>query len=264
MITINSSITDTQHTLSKASGTVDCDYLSLRDSNATGGATWNPGTNSTDVANNDGWVFDTTGPTIDAGPDKFSKITFTTEATVTDSSGITSYLWVKTSGPGDVSFGSSTSENTTISVSTAGTYVITLTATDTFNNSSSDSFTLIRKGSFNSQVDVRYELIFDSQSKPSVALPEQPKQKENILSLNPSSAPADDIYLFTRYLGFGDRGADVLELQKLLARLGFFTVPSFNFYGPQTRLAVKKLQKMYNISQVGVVGPLTKKLLNSL
>lgn len=54
-VTIGSS-TAASHTLSKASGTVTGDYLSISRSNATGGATWNA-TNSTDGGNNTGWNF---------------------------------------------------------------------------------------------------------------------------------------------------------------------------------------------------------------
>jgi hypothetical protein len=56
VITI-SSITAATHTLSKASGTVSCDYLSLTNSIATGGAAWYAGANSTDVSGNTGWIF---------------------------------------------------------------------------------------------------------------------------------------------------------------------------------------------------------------
>ena len=48
-----------QFTISKSSGTVSCDYLDLRNSNATGGATWYAGANSVDTTNNDGWIFTT-------------------------------------------------------------------------------------------------------------------------------------------------------------------------------------------------------------
>ena len=57
LVTINSSTAGTQATLSKSSGTVSCDYLSIRDSNATGGATWYAGANSVNVSNNTGWNF---------------------------------------------------------------------------------------------------------------------------------------------------------------------------------------------------------------
>lgn len=45
------------HTLSKASGTVNEDYMSIKDSTATGGATWYAGANSTNVSGNSGWIF---------------------------------------------------------------------------------------------------------------------------------------------------------------------------------------------------------------
>lgn len=46
-----------QFTLSKASGTVSCDYLNITGSAATGGASWYAGANSTNVSNNSGWTF---------------------------------------------------------------------------------------------------------------------------------------------------------------------------------------------------------------
>ena len=55
LITINSSTPGTQATLSKASGTVNGQHLSIQDSNATGGAVWNA-LNSTNLGNNTGWI----------------------------------------------------------------------------------------------------------------------------------------------------------------------------------------------------------------
>lgn len=60
LVTIGS-VTAASHTLSKASGTVTGDYLSISRSTATGGATWNA-TNSTDGGNNTGWIFSTPPP----------------------------------------------------------------------------------------------------------------------------------------------------------------------------------------------------------
>lgn len=57
LLTINSSTAGTVATLSKSSGIVSSDYLSIRDSTATGGATWYAGANSTNVSNNSGWIF---------------------------------------------------------------------------------------------------------------------------------------------------------------------------------------------------------------
>lgn len=62
LVTIGS-ITAASHTLSKASGTVSGDYLSISRSTAAGGATWYAGANSTDGGNNSGWIF-TASPTV--------------------------------------------------------------------------------------------------------------------------------------------------------------------------------------------------------
>jgi hypothetical protein len=56
LVTINSTVSGTQFTLSKASGSVTVSYLSIQDSNVTGGAYWynNNGTNTV-LTNNTGW-----------------------------------------------------------------------------------------------------------------------------------------------------------------------------------------------------------------
>jgi hypothetical protein len=64
LLTIGS-VTAASHTLSKASGTVSSDYLSISQSTATGGAGWYAGANSTDGGNNSGWVF--TAPPAPSG-----------------------------------------------------------------------------------------------------------------------------------------------------------------------------------------------------
>lgn len=62
LITLKSSVTGTKFILSKASGQVGSDYLSISDSNATGGAAWYAGANSANVANNLGWIFSAAPP----------------------------------------------------------------------------------------------------------------------------------------------------------------------------------------------------------
>lgn len=57
IITIESSVAGTAATLSKTSGVVSADWLSLKDSTATGGAKWYAGANSTNVSGNTGWIF---------------------------------------------------------------------------------------------------------------------------------------------------------------------------------------------------------------
>jgi hypothetical protein len=56
LLTIGS-VTAATHTLSKSSGTVSSDFLSISRSTATGGAAWYAGANSTDGGNNLGWIF---------------------------------------------------------------------------------------------------------------------------------------------------------------------------------------------------------------
>ncbi len=59
LVTLQSSSAGTRATLSKASGTVDVSYLSIKDSAATGGATWQakPHNGNLDAGNNTGWTF---------------------------------------------------------------------------------------------------------------------------------------------------------------------------------------------------------------
>ena len=64
LLTIGS-VTAASHTLSKASGTVSSDFLSISRSTATGGADWYAGANSTNGGNNSGWIF--TAPPAPSG-----------------------------------------------------------------------------------------------------------------------------------------------------------------------------------------------------
>ena len=57
VLTIDSTTPGTAATLSQASGTVSVNYVSIQDSTATGGATWNVDANSTNVSGNTGWIF---------------------------------------------------------------------------------------------------------------------------------------------------------------------------------------------------------------
>jgi len=57
LITFGSITPDTQFTLSKSDGIVNCDYLDISDSNATGGADWYAGEHSINNGNNTGWIW---------------------------------------------------------------------------------------------------------------------------------------------------------------------------------------------------------------
>ncbi|UCE37914.1 MAG: Ig-like domain-containing protein [Thermoplasmata archaeon] len=86
---------------------------------------------------------DTTLPTVDSGSDTIGNSQFTRDATASDAgSGIATYSWTMVSGPGTITFGTPSAEDTTISADTDGTYVIRLTVTDNAGHSASDEFTL--------------------------------------------------------------------------------------------------------------------------
>ena len=57
LMTISASTPGSPAILSKSSGSVSCDYVSVQDSSASGGATWYAGSNSTNVSGNSGWIF---------------------------------------------------------------------------------------------------------------------------------------------------------------------------------------------------------------
>lgn len=67
LVTVDSSTPGTRATLSKSSGLVSTDYLSVLDSAAAGGASWYAGANSADGGNNTGWVFTVPPDVINAG-----------------------------------------------------------------------------------------------------------------------------------------------------------------------------------------------------
>jgi hypothetical protein len=54
---VRSLVDGSRFTLSKSTGTITTDYLILKDSIATGGANWQPGTNTINAGNNLGWFY---------------------------------------------------------------------------------------------------------------------------------------------------------------------------------------------------------------
>ncbi len=76
------------------------------------------------------------------------------------------------------------------------------------------------------------------------------------------TAESPDTFRFTRNLWRGSRGAEVLQLQLLLTKLGFFKGDVTDSYGPLTEEAVKALQIAHNLEPVGSVGEQTRGVLN--
>lgn len=86
------------------------------------------------------------------------------------------------------------------------------------------------------------------------------------------SAPSLSSYQFARSLKLGDRGEDVLELQKYLNLAGFTIASSgagsrgneTTYFGPATKAALIKYQQAQNISPAaGYFGPITRAKINS-
>jgi rare lipoprotein A (peptidoglycan hydrolase) len=71
------------------------------------------------------------------------------------------------------------------------------------------------------------------------------------------AAPAGAATLGQRTLEKGDRGGDVVTLQRVLAMKGYSVGPADGIFGRMTKLAVKGFQKRKRLAADGRVGPLT-------
>jgi peptidoglycan hydrolase-like protein with peptidoglycan-binding domain len=71
------------------------------------------------------------------------------------------------------------------------------------------------------------------------------------------AAPAGAATLGERTLEKGDRGDDVVTLQRVLAMKGYSVGPADGIFGRMTKLAVKSFQKRKRLAADGRVGPLT-------
>lgn len=83
--------------------------------------------------------------------------------------------------------------------------------------------------------------------------------------LSEVSSVASAISRFTQYLSTGAQSGQVRALQTILKDRGFFPsdVDTTGYYGPITERAVTQFQQQHAITPLGVVGPLTRALLNS-
>lgn len=98
------------------------------------------------------------------------------------------------------------------------------------------------------------------------APPTEPLASTPTITTEDNTAPGEVLgaaaYNFTRYLRRGDTGADVSELQKLLAAKGYFSGEITEYFGPVTESALKAYQAANGLEGVGYVGPRTLVLLN--
>lgn len=76
---------------------------------------------------------------------------------------------------------------------------------------------------------------------------------------------ANDGYIFKNFIGLGEDttdGSDVLELQKRLSVLGFYSGKQTGYFGTVTETAVKKFQRVRHVTATGFVGIATRTELN--
>lgn len=78
-----------------------------------------------------------------------------------------------------------------------------------------------------------------------------------------TTTTSSDKFVFNNFIAFGQRGNDVLELQKRLITLGLLTSDSATgYYGSGTVAAVKAFQLAHSLDQKGYVGIGTRAALN--
>jgi peptidoglycan hydrolase-like protein with peptidoglycan-binding domain len=77
-----------------------------------------------------------------------------------------------------------------------------------------------------------------------------------------ASAVTNSAYAFQDPIGFGESGTDVLELQKRLAALGFFSGQPTGYFGDATLEAVIQFQKAQGIQPVDQLGTTTRAALD--
>lgn len=71
-----------------------------------------------------------------------------------------------------------------------------------------------------------------------------------------------ETHIFSENLGYGMENEDIKALQSILTAKGYFFGAITGYFGWQTEEAVKAFQLSNNLPATGIVGPLTRGLLN--
>jgi hypothetical protein len=114
----------------------------------------------------------------------------------------------------------------------------------------------------------KYEFIF---SKYTVSNP-SPREFIDDNNINPGDDVLNKRYGFMKNVGIGSRGVDVKELQSFLNRTGYLVSnigpgslgKETDYFGLATKRALARFQKDNNIEGTGYLGPITRKLINSI
>jgi len=126
-----------------------------------------------------------------------------------------------------------------------GTHVLTITATDGNGHTANTSIT----------IDVISPPVLVATPAPT----ETPTSTPTPVQTSSASG-----YDFETYLSPGLTSPDVTALQNILIQEGYLMVPATGYYGDLTTAAVEQFQTAHNIDSIGVVGPATRAVLNSL
>ena len=95
-------------------------------------------------------------------------------------------------------------------------------------------------------------------SEPAVATP----STSELAVATPSSVLGASSYKFTQTMTIGWTGDEVSALQDTLRELGYYSGDSTRYFGAVTQSAVQRFQSARGIESTGIVGPLTRALLN--
>lgn len=134
----------------------------------------------------------------------------------------------------------------TVIENTAGTYLITYTATDKTGNISKKTRTV---------KVIEQPNIFSPNYVPERVEPITEKVGGEVLGINK--------FVFSQKLSFGLRNNEVTELHKKLIADGYLKIASpTGYFGSQTLKAVKDFQTANSLVSDGIVGPKTREALN--
>lgn len=135
-----------------------------------------------------------------------------------------------------------------------GVHTLSITATDAFGNSAATSteLTIIEAPASPTSTEAT-----GAPTTPDVAAEASPA------SASPESTTAPSTtYLFSTKISLGTNGKTVIELQRRLTAMGLYAGPITGTYWTKTAAALKKFQAANGIPTTGIVGPLTRAVLN--
>lgn len=174
-----------------------------------------------------------------------------------------------------------------VNTSSAGTYVVTYSTTDTASNQSQVVRTVTvsaaavvssggggggggggkKKSSKKTEVK-KTKAKKESAAKTTSARKTAPKGFSTSVSapaptpVVQKTQPVVQTPSITRQLILGSMGTDVTALQNALLRAGVYAGPVTGYFGPMTQAAVRAYQTRNGLAPVGIVGPQTRAILN--